>query len=64
MLELLTGFKQIELCLLQLADVGGGNIVTTHLYGGLNLRVQIDHLGFQALLIFRQQLFRGHHLRH
>ena len=64
MLQLLRGFLQIDLRLLQLADVGGGDIVAAHLHRGADFRIEIDNLSFQPLFVLGQQLFSGHHLRH
>src|SRR5258706_986248 len=63
MLKLVTGFLQINLRLRELANIRRGNIITAHLYRGLDFRVQINHLRFEPFFVFSQQLFSGHDLR-
>ena len=64
MLELMAGFLQIQLGLLELSDVGSGDVIPIHLDRGFDFRIDIDHLGFQPFLILSQQFLGRHDLRH
>ena len=62
MLQLVTGLLQIDLGLLELADVGGGDIVAVHLDRRFDLRIKIDDLHFEPIFAFSQKFFGSHHL--
>src|SRR5215213_9353483 len=61
--ELLPGLREVELRLLELADVGRRDVVAVHLDGGLDLRVEVHDLLFESILVLRQEPLGGHHLR-
>src|SRR5207237_6115224 len=61
-LQLVTGLLQIDLGLLELADVGGGDIVAVHLDRRFDLRIKIDDLDFEPIFTLSQKFFGSHHL--
>src|SRR5215207_2636586 len=61
--ELLAGLREVELRLLELPDVGRRDVVAVHLDGGLDLRVEVYDLLFEAVLVLGEQALGGHHLR-
>jgi hypothetical protein len=61
-LQLLRCFLEVELRLLQLADVSGGDIIATHLYRSANFGVEIDYLRLKPFLVFSEKFFGGHDL--
>ena len=62
MFQLLPGFQQVHLRLLQLTNVGGSDVIAIHLDRRPNFGVEIDYLCLQSLLVLGQKFFRGHHL--
>jgi hypothetical protein len=62
MLQLLSCLLKVKLGLLQLTNIGSGNVIAAHFHGGTYFGVEVDHLAFKTFFILGQEFFRSHYL--